>query len=182
MTHSEIREAYFHWMVGLVCSDGVRGGVTYHKLLRHLDETVFYALFPMDENRIGDGIELRYRFGYEKGIDSRIVASELDISECSILEMMIALSLRMEETIMSDPDIGDRIGQWFWEMIVSLGLGTEYDGRYKERKVDDILRRFLDREYEENGSGGLFTIDSPRKDMTKVEIWYQMNWYLNTVT
>ena len=38
--------------------------------------------------------------------------------------MMIALAIRCEEHIMDDPDAGDRTGQWFWSMLVSLGLGS----------------------------------------------------------
>lgn len=52
-----------------------------------------------------------------------MIASYLDNRPCSVLEMIIALAIRLEEHIMDDPDIGNRTGQWFWDMIVSLGLG-----------------------------------------------------------
>lgn len=54
------------------------------------------------------------------------------------LEMIIALAIRLEEHIMDDPDIGNRTGQWFWDMIVSLGLGSE--------GLIDVIRRFLNRD------------------------------------
>lgn len=101
---------------------------------------------------------------------------------CSILEMMIALAIRCEETIMDDTSRGDRTSQWFWEMIVSLGLGSMSDDRFAPDIVDDILDRFLNREYEPNGKGGLFTIKNCEYDLRDVEIWYQLCWYLDSIT
>ena len=82
----------------------------------------------MDADRAEDGINLRYRFGYENGYESAMIASYLDDRPCSVLEMMVALSMKMEEQIMDDPDIGDRTSVWFWKMIDNLGLGTMHDG------------------------------------------------------
>lgn len=92
---------------------------------------------------------------------------------------MIALAVRCEEHIMDDPDIGDRTGQWFWNMIVSLGLGSMTDERFDGEYVDEVVDIFLNREYERNGEGGLFTVNDTDRDMRNVEIWYQMHWYLN---
>ena len=80
---------------------------------------------------------------------------------------------------MADSELGDRTGQWFWNMIVSLGLGSMMDSRYDEEYVDSVIYRFLNREYERNGKGGLFTIEHCPRDLRGVEIWYQMSWYLN---
>lgn len=173
---NELRKEYFDWMYGLVCDDHV-----HTKLLSHLFDRTFSYILEMDGNRAADGEDLRYRFGREAGYSDSLIASELDVSPCSILEMMVALSLRCEEHIMEDDELGDRTGQWFWNMIVSLGLGSMTDLRYNEKKVDDILDRFLDRTYDRNGSGGLFTIEGCRKDMRNIEIWYQMCMYLDTI-
>ena len=80
---------------------------------------------------------------------------------------------------MTDGNYGDRTGMWFWNMIVSLGLGGMDDSRFDEKYVDVVLDRFMDRQYKRNGEGGLFTIDGIRKDMRDFEIWYQMCWYLD---
>jgi hypothetical protein len=101
---------------------------------------------------------------------------------CSILEMMVALANRCEETIMDDPDIGNRRDQWFWGMIKSLGLGDMYDTRYDEYYVEDVVVRFLDRDYEPDGHGGLFTVKNAYRDMRDIEIWNQMHDYINTIT
>ena len=51
------------------------------------------------------------------------------------------------------------------------------DIRFDERYVDEVIDIFLNREYAENGEGGLFTVNG-YEDMRTVEIWYQMCWYL----
>ena len=37
------------------------------------------------------------------------------------------------------------------------------------------------REYAPDGRGGLFTIRNCEEDLRKVEIWYQLCWYLDTI-
>ena len=142
-----------------------------------LHDVDFEWLIDMDENRAQDGIDLRDRFIRECEY-SKDDVEYLD-KPCSILEMMVALALRAEQTIMDDPDVGNRTGQWFWEMISSLGLGRMDDLHFNRVKARRIIDRFLDREYEPNGKGGLFTIPDCKYDLRDVDIWYQINWYLH---
>lgn len=179
MTKDELLNRYFDWMYQLVVDD--RYSKSYRKLFVRLHDTEFTYTIPMDGNRAEDGIDLRYRFGREQHYNDRMIASFLDDRPCSVLEMMIALSIRCEEHIMDDPDIGDRTGQWFWAMIASLGLGSMYDARFDRDRVDDILARFLERDYARNGEGGLFTVNLCRQDMRSIEIWYQMACYLKEI-
>lgn len=83
---------------------------------------------------------------------------------------------------MEDPDLGDRTGQWFWNMIVSLGLGGMSDTRYDANYVDMVIDRFLRRQYKRNGEGGLFTVEHHPQDMRTVEIWYQLAYYLDEIS
>lgn len=179
MTRDELLNRYFDWMYQLVVDD--RYSKSYRKLFVRLHDTEFTYTIPMDGNRAEDGIDLRYRFGREQHYNDRMIVSFLDNRPCSVLEMMIALSIRCEEHIMDDPDIGDRTGQWFWAMIASLGLGSMYDARFDRDRVDDILARFLERDYARNGEGGLFTVNLCRQDMRSIEIWYQMACYLKEI-
>lgn len=164
-------------MLDIVCHDRYSEEISYRKLLLHLHNTEFTYIIPMDENRAEDGIALRHRFAFASGEDE----SCLDIGPCSVLEMMLALAIRCEEEIMLDPDIGDRTGQWFWGMINNLGLGGITDGRYDKAFVDDILERFLNRQYAYDGKGGLFRLRNSGFNMNNVEIWHQMCWYLNSI-
>ena len=183
MTDEErIEKEYFEWMYKLVVNDRYSRTSSYRKLMRALDETEFYYDIPMDGNRFEDGIDLRYKFGRKKGYEDGEIAVALDYRPCSVLEMMIALSLRCEDQIMTDPDRGNRVGQWFWEMVVSLGLGGMNDLNFDERYFDKVMTRFLNRTYKKNGEGGLFTISDRSKDMRTTEIWYQMHWYLREIS
>lgn len=176
---NELINKYFEWIYQLVCKDAK--GLSYRKLLCKLYDTPFNYTIAMDGNRAEDGADLRYRFGYEQGIDSAVIADCLDDRDCSVLEMMVALAIRCEEHIMDNPDIGDRTGKWFLDMIVNLGLDKMTDEHFNKHYVEQTLDRFLNREYKRNGNGGLFTVHYNQIDMRSVEIWYQAMWYLDEV-
>lgn len=181
MTRHEINNEYFEWMCHIISDAKYTKRLSYKKLLLYLNSNDFIYIIGQDGNRYEDGVELRYRFGYEKDIPIAIIARYLDDRPCSILEMLVALSLRCEEHIMDNPDIGNRTGKWFWDMIFNLGLESMTDSRFDEDYVSKIIYRFLNREYEHDGRGGLVTVPNCRYDMRSIEIWYQMMWYLNRV-
>lgn len=181
MTSNDCNSAYFNWMYQLVCGTKHTGNLSYRKLLYMLHRVDFTYTIAMDGNRFEDGTDLRYHFGHDHGCNGAMVADYLDNRPCSVLEMMIALAIRLETHIMDDPDIGNRTGQWFWDMIVNLGLGSMDDSKFDREYVNGIVRRFLNREYERNGKGGLFTVEHSRHDLRATEIWYQACWYLETV-
>lgn len=181
MDKNELKYDYFDWMCSLVCDENYTKKLSYRKLLNFLDNMDFTYQLVMDSNRFEDGIELRYRFGYECGYKSSIISQYIDDRPCSVLEMLIALSIRLEEHIMDDPDVGDRTGQWFWNMITNLGLKSMDDRKFDEEYVEDIITKFLERDYEPNGDGGLFTLENCKYDLRTVEIWYQACWYLDSI-
>lgn len=174
---SVLQTQYFEWLVRLVSKNRVSKQVSYNKLLAHLHDTKFRSTILLDRNRASDGVDLRYRFAEYAGCDP----NDARVGACTVLEMMVALSIRCEETIMDDPEIGDRTGQWFWGMIANLGLNGLTDSRYDPDYVDDILDRFLDRDYDPDGKGGLFRIRNCDVDLRDVEIWKQLLWYLDTI-
>lgn len=182
MTRDEVINEYFEWMCQLVSGRPYFKRETYRKLLSLLHSIDFTYTIEMDGNRADDGINLRYHFGYERGYEDYIIASYLDDRPCSVLEMMVALAKRCEESIMDDPAKGDRTGQWFWGMIENLGIIGCFDRNFDLGTKDYVRDRidiFLNREYGSNGNGGLFTVNHAKRDLRTVEIWYQLNWYLN---
>ena len=172
--------AYFTWLYDLMCRHRFAEGFSYIKLFRRLYKTRFIYGIPNDRNRASDGITLRYRFTYDYAGEASASDSYPD-NPCSVLEMMVALAIRCEKDIMDDPYKGDRTRQWFWRMIVSLGLNGMNDDYYDESTVDDILYRFLWRRYKKTGEGGLFTIKNCEQDLRDTEIWIQMLWYLDSI-
>ena len=177
MTQDDVVNEYFEWLVNKVCGD--KRVVSYRKLLTFLHSVEFLYSIPMDENRAADGVDLRYRFAHSYLRDDK--AEYCLTGPCSVLEMMLALSIRCEE-IMDDPTIGNRTAQWFWGMVASLGLGGMYDDNFDICYAEDVIGRFLNRDYEPNGSGGLFTVKHYDYDMREIEIWHQVCEYLNTIS
>ena len=175
---NRVVKEYYNWIFDQICADKYSSEVSYRSLLAHLHAIPFTYTISTDANRAEDGIELRYRWASIQGYDE--VPECLD-GPCSVLEMILALALRCEETIMYDPDVGDRTRQWFWVMIKNLGLGGMTDDVYDPELVEEIIDRFLNRDYDPDGTGGLFKVKNCKYDLRRVEIWYQLNWYLNTI-
>ena len=171
-----INDEYFEWLCELIDSKRFSRHTSYRKLLMHLHNIEFTWFIPHDDNRADDGIQLRRRYALE--LNDMSLTRYLD-GPCSVLEMMVALALRCEENIMDDPLIGDRTSQWFRNMIVNLGLGSMTDDRFDRDYVDMVINRFLDRQYDEDGQGGLFTVRHCDCDLRDVEIIYQLYWYLD---
>lgn len=174
----DIKNEYFEWLYDIVCGSVCNDKISYRRLMMELHSIEFRFIIPRDENRANDGIDLRYRFSLFK--DDREDISRYIDGPCSVFEMMVALALRCEETIMDDPRYGNRTAQWFWGMINNLGLGSMIDGQFDKDYVHEVVDMFLDRKYAPNGKGGLFTIENCG-DLRNVEIWYQLNWYLDNI-
>lgn len=172
-----VENDYFNWLYGLVCDD--MANVTYRDLLYYLYNVEFVYCLEMDGNRASDGKNFRYRFGYDRHYTTSEIDGYLGYLPCNVLEMMIALSFDIEEHVMDDPSCGDRTGQWFWNMIASLGLLGMSDGRFDMYEAGAKIDAFLERRYKRNGEGGLFTIRNRSLDMRDMEIWHQAMCYLD---
>lgn len=183
ISQDSIINEYFEWLCSIVCSHDLPKELSFKKLLMHLHTIDFKYLIKKDQNRAEDGKTLRWRFicgrDYPEHYNNLLVCLD---GPCSVLEMMIALAIRCEEDIMDDPRIGNRTSQWFWSMIVNLGLGAMTDVRFDKNAVDEAITRLLNREYEPDGKGGLFTIRNCDRDLREVEIWFQLCWYLDSIT
>lgn len=179
MSEYELTTEYFNWLCSLVRYDGDgRYRVIFYGALLH---TLFTEPFDyqgvLDENRYEDGISMRYRFGSEKAYDEAMIATTIDTRDCSMLEMMVALARRCESDIMSDSKYGNRTGEWFWDMISSLGLDEMTDDSYDETYVLEVLFKFYTKRYSPDGRGGLFTVPDVG-DLREKDIWWQLNQYL----
>ena len=179
MTYEDrVVNEYFDWLCDLIDSKRFSKHISYRKLLMHLHNIEFTWFVLNDDNRADDGIQLRRK--YSLAMDDLSLQRYLK-GPCSVLEMMIALAVRCE-TFMDDDQLGDRTGQWFWGMVHNLGLNSMIDTRFDKDYVDDVIARFLNREYEPDGRGGLFTVKNSQHDLRTVEIWCQLSWYLGSIT
>lgn len=173
MLREEIENEYFNWMCNIVDDGNVPGKRGYRKLLTALHAREFYFILPLDGDRACDGLYLRNRFAWNNDYDELEIRDLLSDIPCSVLEMMIALAIRIEEEHM-----GVAI-DWFWLMVLNLGLKGQRDDVFDKMLVNGSIDILLERRYEPNGIGGLFIVaNKPGEDLRKVTIWYQMQWYL----
>ena len=133
----------------------------------------------MDASRAEDGRDLRYRFAQEKSIPYAALNRATSAMPCSMLEMMVGLSIRIEEHIMADSEAGTRVGQRVWSMDGSLGPAAMDDARFNEGRAQFIIDRFNQRAYQTNGARSQNTEIRTDVDMRQLDIWYQLMAYLN---
>lgn len=166
-----IEETYFKWLYSKVSKVNVpTPSLTYWSLLRDLHAIEFVWVVIGDDNRAGDGLEVRKEFLRQAYLDED--PAWMDIG-CSFLEMLIGLAKRAEfDTYMTT-------SQWFWIFIENLGLTDFNDSEpWNARVVGDVVDRVIWRTYHRNGQGGIFPLHDTDHDQRKVELWYQFCEYL----
>lgn len=174
-------DEYFIWLMDLVNADTE----IYSELLYVLYDTDFTWCLELDDGRASDGLKLRDEYAESMngmGFD----ASWVLIMEkpCSVLEMLIALARRMDDMLIEDY-MAPRIPIWFWEMVRNLGLKKYMNAVLLNNMSDDyyydiqeILSRWLNREFEPDGSGSIFPLKNPYCDQRDKTIVYQLNAYV----
>lgn len=151
----------------------------YSLMLHRLHEIEFYSFVPNDDNRGEDGKKLREMFYNESG--ANMALSLCPAGPCSVLEMLIGLSIRMYNELEGTTEVS--VEECFWKLIDNLGLlwcnNYEYyppgDG---VEEISYIINNLLERKYKRDGKGGLFPLEHSNKDQRKIEIWYQMSEWL----
>lgn len=160
------------WLYRQVASSRLRNTRRTHwHLMRLLFTREFVWSVPNDDNRLMDGIELRYEF-LNEAYSGEFNPDWMDL-ECSVLEMLVAFARRLSFETEREPRA------WFWEFMENLELhSTDHDPQPPE-EVNAILDIFLDRKYDRRGNGGLFPLRHTKKDQRKIEIWYQFCEYID---
>ena len=67
-------------------------------------------------------------------------------------------------------------------MISNLELDDMTDSKFKTTKVKDAIYRFMYREFEPDGGGNIIKIEDCESDLREIDIWWQMCWYLDSIT
>lgn len=179
MFTNDIGQSYFNWLISKVSADIFQ----YSKLLTILFNVNFVPIVEGDKNRAADGTYLRILYAREINVDKSIIEQGLNTPECTVLEMMVALAIRMENDIMYDDRLNDRTYLWFNQMLISMDLVNQIDINFNENYVYQRLTDFINRNYDSNGYGSLFTIRNVNNqiDMRQYEIWQQMQIYVNQI-
>ena len=177
---SDLQNLYFDWMINILFNDVVEKDA-YIELLMVLNSIPFEWSLERDENRQKDAQDLRYMFGNVCGYSEAQICQELDIVPPSLLEVIVALINRVQDSILYDPDQQDHNQEIFIDILKSLKI-DQYRGRVSQVEAVDIhdaVYAFYDRNYSYYGEGGLFTVSNPKNDMRDTEIWFQFMWYLD---
>lgn len=169
---NRLEKLYYNWLLDAVASKQEQE--TYSLVFMTLYCTEFVSYDEFDDNLRENARGMRedfYRFS-KTARKLTDIYGEIDYATC-ILEIMVYLATRIEDTIMSNPDYGDRTGVWFWYMMESLDIIRYDNRRYDEPELEQKLDNFIERRYEKNGFGGLFTVENSRFDARKTNIWQQ---------
>lgn len=144
-----------------------------NSLLQYLFEVDYIWIFPLDRNRAQDGIDLRCWWANMNRLDKETYdAIFANKGKCSMLEMFIAFANRIENDFMGNAVDANRTPLWFDEMLQSLGIYNDLFS-FDQANVDHILLNFFDHKI------SLFKI--PGGDISKMQLWDQMNCWLNYI-
>jgi len=169
--NEQLDSEYLEWLYSQVGNPNFKNPKrTYWSLFRQLYLKEFIWLIANDDNRVEDGRELKLLFLEESGIRPRDGWAEEP--GCSFLEVLIALSSHLAFELDSE------VGECFWHLMDNIGLREFNDMDYDTDRIDELVDRVIWRNYKKNGRGGLFPLRNPHEDQTKVELWYQMNAYV----
>lgn len=165
------KENYLLWLEPQLRDEHGNPGKTYWDLLNVMFEREFVFVVPMDDNRIVDGLDLRMDFVRVNHIP---LGRMPNLGPCSFLEVLIALSRRMAFIA------GGQAPGWAWQLLCNLELDRMSDPftRSKHRKTQEIMDTAIWRTYSPDGTGGFFPLMQPDDDQTRIELWYQMNAYI----
>lgn len=166
-----VENLFFNWLCAKVVHVEVpTPSLSYWRLLKQLHDTEFVWLLSGDDNRAEDGVDLRSEFCKEAYLHVDPLWMSLP---CSTFEMLYAFARR------ASFDTDQESAFWFWRFLDNLGLKRFNDAAGdRSAEIADILDRFLWRNYNSNGNGGICPLRAPQHDQRKVELWYQFCEYL----
>lgn len=173
MSHKKHDEwsKYGNWLIEKINN---RHSHKYTKLLHFLHESPFIAYLDRDEDRLEDGIMLRDEFCSENKVPIYI----FDYQYCTVLEMLVALALRIDNEWNGDPG-EEHPEKIFWEMLKNLKLDKFTDQKFDNDRVLEILGIWITRGFDYDGNGSIFPLKDTNRDQRNCEIWKQMQEYLS---
>ena len=165
-----MRDRYFGWLREQL--DSLESGDTYSLLFNTLYSLEYVPLLMMDQNREHDALEMRKQV-------CGILHTRPSHAPCSFLEFLAALSFRMH--YICDAPNEWRVKEFFWRLLSNLGLNLFRNDTWSlgdEERIKDIVTRVNQRTFDSDGAGGLFPMAAPKQNQRNLEVWYQMNQYI----
>ena len=182
-----INEEYLEWLLQQAGVTNDPDGTGYSMLCGIMQDKSFYPLVEMDENRWEDGMRLRLDFVEETekyATDQDYCLDMLDslLGGCTVLEVLVVMAEKMNYEML-DSSHEATVGKWMEELIGNLGLDMYTDAEVMSNEnayfeIESVIDRFVFRQYNWRGEGGLFPLRNPRDNQTEIELATQMNNYL----
>lgn len=179
-----MRHEYFEWLVSKVTSPAVPDDTQARIVLQVLRDIRIQGL-PMDDDapRLEDGKQLRTNFMDDTGIAAHSYKEALEPESgfCTVLELLVALSMRMDD-IMRDPlDPCSSVPSCFWGMVSTMVGQPFYPCSYwafpentsTAVVVAESSMKFLGRQYGPTGHNGNIFTDVSGIDLRAIDIWAQ---------
>lgn len=179
-----MRHEYFEWLVSKVTSPAVPDDAQARIVLQVLRDIRIQGL-PMDDDapRLEDGKQLRTNFMDDTGMAAHSYKEALEPESgfCTVLELLVALSMRMDD-IMRDPlDPCSSVPSCFWGMVSTMVGQPFYPCSYwafsanasSAVVVAESSMKFLGRQYDPTGHNGNIFIDMSGIDLRAIDIWAQ---------
>lgn len=158
---------YFDWLLDRIGWEDQKLEPT----LRILHDMDFFWVCPMDKNRAEDGIYRRREFFEDIGLSDAKFGRG-----CSVFEMLAWFSIRIDEDYTGDPT-EPRPDLLLFEMIRNLGL-TRISSKNRKKMEENVLR-WMNRDFDYDGKGGIFPLRNPSCDQREIELWRQMTAYIS---
>lgn len=169
-------KSYISWLRSQL--DFIDSPNTYNELFAALLSHRYTWILPMDSNRAQDGKEVRERF--YNSISYLEYPKWVKDEPCSFLEFLAAITFRMNYICSGYNE--DKTKEIFWLLLSNLGINELSDANWERmdgsRMVAEAVERVCKRKIDINGEGGLFPLQAPKQNQREVEVWYQMQAYI----
>lgn len=168
----ELWDDYLNW---LIWRCGLEKEKKLSKHFFELHNMEFFYTIDRDDNREADGLDLREEYSIP---DIYIkYAKEFYERKCSVMEMMVALSIRVDDALIGDPG-EEHPKEFFLKMLENLGLLGANPQRIASAKIRQVVKDWLNRRFDSNGDGSPFPVECDGRDQRLLEIWDQVNSYV----
>lgn len=142
----------------------------YIRLFTKLHDIPFVCRRDLDQNRVTDAKDYRERIAKQYNVKFNMFVP------VSVLELLMSLSERFAGTLFSptDPDF-DGAEELFSLFIENLGLNLFDDENFDEKKVERICKRWMDLDYNCDGTNGNIVAKPGNRKLKDMDIWMQLN-------
>lgn len=164
---NEQNETYFGWLTSLIGITDATDDLLH--VCTYLYDIKYKWRFVLDKNRALAGENLRHEYISLSGTSSE----EMPDSDCSVFEMLVALSARFSE------NANISIRQAYTEICCNLKILPEQLGEITFEKVKNRINKWLDGDQDCRACPGPFPLLRYSGDARNMDLWSLMNAYIS---